>query len=136
MRILKQNIWVNFYFPHWNCFIIFLILFFRSEKGLRPKEFAQKLDCNNKCQPGIPDPPSFLDAIPQCFQVVFETNYHAGKDCKICQKVGSNSTELPSVLSKPWKRNFLLSFIKLSIRLMLFASSCFRQSGKPCFSHV
>lgn len=79
--------------------------------------------------------PLLLDAIPQCFQEVFEINYHTEKDCKVCQKVGSNSTELASVLSNPWKRNFLLSFIKLSIRLMLFASSWFRQSGKSHFSH-
>ncbi|CAM9647130.1 unnamed protein product, partial [Bubo scandiacus] len=29
------------------------------EKGLCLKAFVQKLDCNNKCKPGIPDPPFF-----------------------------------------------------------------------------
>lgn len=35
------------------------LIFFRSEKGLCPKAFSQKLDCNKKCQPGIADPPFF-----------------------------------------------------------------------------
>lgn len=79
--------------------------------------------------------PLVLDAIPYRFQEVFEIDYHSEEDCKVCQKVGFNSTELASVLSNPWKRNFLPSFIKLSIRLILFASSCFGQSEKSHFNH-
>lgn len=51
----------------------------------------------------------FLDAIP-CFQKVFEINYHTGK-------MGFNSTELASVFSNLWKRNFLLGFTELPFRL-------------------
>lgn len=58
LRLLKQNIQVNL-FLSLELFYNLPDLIFQVRKRMHPKAFAEKLDCNNKWQPDVPEPPFF-----------------------------------------------------------------------------